>query len=1069
MLERVPVVAIAGVAGVGKTTLALALLDRLAAGGRPTAVARVEEGGGVGAALDALGAAVGSGVARSSPLEQRAAAVAAAMDACGTAALLDDAHRLADADALRLLRAMRLHLGRGRLLVTARRGFLLPPEELLDYGHVDLAGLRREPALAWMRELLDRGGGSCAGTGELEALHARLGGHPLLIKLSLGMRVTGHALPAADSIGFVEREMLAGLSREARAVLERLACGRMPLPPAALCDAAGGETPLAAALDDLRRRRLVEIDEHGGASIHDLVREHVLAAATAAAQARHHAACADFLRAAREAPGADPVARTDAVVHHLLLAGRVAEAAGLADAAADGAWASAHFEELSGWAQAIRGAGHELPVSLALCVSAALAREWRMDEARATLEDAERRAASGEKTLCLLARTRFHSASGEWSEVIAAHRALEAMPGISGTMVAKSAMNCVQAQLRIGLYRDAIATLGTMRGAGFAEYEHGIHTLFGTACLHLGRYRFARRAFDRGEAVSLRQGRAIWLFIARLQRALMTLFIDGPVAATAETAGVRAALVRPLESDSVDLELLEALVDAASGRTAAALRRLDALVAGMEGRQVSGDSVAMMLEARSGIRRDLGDLAGAEQDLRRCHAHARAVRMAPWRLQALLGLGHLAALRGRHLRARRLLEAVVRRFAAAGARREEMRAQGALSDLAVSEGRIAEAEGCARRSLELARAIGSRQAEARAARRMAECALADGRVAAAEEAAARARQLSAEAGDRRGEAGAAAVRVRALLAAGRPAEAVEDAAALAALAGACGHPALADEGRALEAVALVAAGRGEAAVRAARALREAPTAWVRALATRIGRGPGRGAAAGAGAEAALDPPGAARLRETIALLDGPRDLCEVLAPDGRFLVGDGEVSRFAPAGVDLHLDARTGVAFVRGRRLDLAARPVVRDLLAFFLERRPGMAADLDTIYRAVWRGSYEPLRHERRVYVTLRRLGALLGGDDLLVQPSKGEWCLRDGLRSTLVRRPRRRLPETLNARQAVLLRGLGADEPVTNASYRQRFKVHRFTATRDLAELVSLGLLLPAGTGRAIRYFLP
>lgn len=1065
LIGRLPVLVLTGVAGVGKTSLALALLERLGRAGARTGLARCGEGAGIGAALDGLADAAGVRVTRAAPLEVRAQAVAEAMDAGPVAVLLDDVHRLPVGALARLLRVLRRHLGRGRLICGARVDLDLLPEERLDYGRIEVGGLPRAPAIAWMRDLLERAGADVPGEDELRALHQRLGGHALLIKLSLGARVRG-AVAGGPAVGrdFIEREILAGLPAPARAVLARLACFRLPVPPAALGPGAHG-----AALGELGRRQLVDADAEGLLHVHDLVREHVLDTLSPAERARQHAACADWLLAAPMA-STDPVARVDTVIHHLLEAARPEQALALADETAETAVAGHRNEELLRWGERLSPGGRALPVRLALQLGTTYAREWRMAEAFATLADAERRAGPADRPLCLITRARLSVHVSEWPAVIAAFRELARTAGVSERQLLTVAGDCALAQFRVGSFRAGLGTLRRLR-AGAPDLGYVVAGVFGVGCLWLGHTRFSARAFARAERLADEAGVGSWGNACRIYRAYQAVLANGPRQAEGELARARAHITRPLPSERADLDLVGALLDQAAGRVAEALRKLDDLVLRLRETPLGVDSLLAALEARASLRRDAGEMRGAEEDLGECRSLASRHGMRPWRAVALMGRGRLLALRGQNRGARRLLLAAHAFFAAAGIRREQVRALGALSDLALLDGDALSAEESAGQVLNLARAHELAPLEARAQRRLAECAFARGNLALALELGGNAAERAADLGDRRGEVGAGGLLARVLLAEGRATEAAVAAARMAAAAEELGHGRLRDEMRALEAAALQVLGRGNRAAARGRVLRDSPVPWVRAFAARLLGAHDPRRAQLAEPVAVLDPAGAASLAELGASLEGTHAVREVYTSEGHFLVGEIEAGRFRPDGQDIYCDADQDHAFVRGRRVDLALRPVMRDLLCFFLQRPAGVAVDFDTIYRAVWGGAYEPLRHERRVYMSLRRLDALLAslaGERLLRQSAKATWGLREGLRCTLVRRPRPRLLETLNPRQTALLRGLGAGEPVTNASYRQRFKVHRFTATRDLAKLASLGLLTRAGTGRSIRYVL-
>lgn len=292
-LARVPVAVVCGLAGVGKSSLAYAVA---AAWAGPVVHARATAAG-PSALLDELRRALGA-VTELRTDDERAAALARALDAAGALAVVDDLHVLPDADQAWLLGELGAHLARGRLLATSRER----PASAQGYDRVEihLGGL---PARA-ARELwvaLDELRGPTAG---FQRAFDATGGNPFLLRRRHAGDPGGPD-PLAAAV--------AQLAPDRARLLGAIAVAKVPLGGEALAAVHGGEP--RAALTDLRRALLVDLDGEGRPLLHELVRDAALATLPPATRAELAAALAHALSGERT------VAAITAVAQHWLDAG----------------------------------------------------------------------------------------------------------------------------------------------------------------------------------------------------------------------------------------------------------------------------------------------------------------------------------------------------------------------------------------------------------------------------------------------------------------------------------------------------------------------------------------------------------------------------------------------------------------------------------------------------------------------------------------------------------------------------------------------------------------------------
>lgn len=292
-LDRVPVAVVCGLAGVGKSSLAYAAAAKWQG---PAVYARAT-GAGLSALLDELRRALGATTELRTD-DERAGALARALDGAGAVAIVDDLHVLPPADQAWLLGELGAHLERGRLIGTSRER----PASAQGYDRVEihLGGL---PARA-ARELwtaLDELRGATAG---FQRAFDATGGNPFLLRRRHAGDPSGPD-PLAAAV--------AQLAPDRARLLGAIALARVPLPADALAAVAGADP--RAALTDLRRALLVDLDGDGRPLVHELVRDAALATLAPATRAELAAALAAALADDRT------VAGITAVAHHWLDAG----------------------------------------------------------------------------------------------------------------------------------------------------------------------------------------------------------------------------------------------------------------------------------------------------------------------------------------------------------------------------------------------------------------------------------------------------------------------------------------------------------------------------------------------------------------------------------------------------------------------------------------------------------------------------------------------------------------------------------------------------------------------------
>jgi hypothetical protein len=136
-----------------------------------------------------------------------------------------------------------------------------------------------------------------------------------------------------------------------------------------------------------------------------------------------------------------------------------------------------------------------------------------------------------------------------------------------------------------------------------------------------------------------------------------------------------------------------------------------------------------------------------------------------------------------------------------------------------------------------------------------------------------------------------------------------------------------------------------------------------------------------------------------------------------------------------------------------------------------------------IWKYTYHPLRHDSVVYSTATAFRKLLGEKATWLETTEQGYRLRDGVSVRFQSLPQAS-PQTLSQtipradsshdarlslRQLKILNYLKDNESLDARTLKQLYKVSEITATRDLARLTTLRLVIRVGQGRATRYLLP
>lgn len=297
LLQKVPVVVICGVAGVGKSALAYRIA---AAWPGPRIHRRIAAGQPLGALCDDLRrecAATGD-LPEALDDPERLSALAARLDEAGTLVVLDDLHHLQRNEAEQLVGGLAQLLRKGRVIVTGRET-LVRRADGPDRAEVRLGGIDEASARELWRALDELYGPT---EGFEDARQAARGNPLLLRRAHAGGWMDSDPIAAA-----IER-----LSPDELLLAGALALSEIRLPVQALARLRGEGG--VDAIQGLVRSLVLEIGADGNCTLHDLFRDAVRSGMSAQARRDLHAALADLI----DPLPIDPVLKVREMVGHLL-------------------------------------------------------------------------------------------------------------------------------------------------------------------------------------------------------------------------------------------------------------------------------------------------------------------------------------------------------------------------------------------------------------------------------------------------------------------------------------------------------------------------------------------------------------------------------------------------------------------------------------------------------------------------------------------------------------------------------------------------------------------------------
>lgn len=381
------VLVLKGMEGVGKTSLALALLQDL-----PALYVACPEGG----RLEDLEAEI-RGEAADPAVSPRARLLGLVklLNEGRLTLCLDDAQNLPPESLGQLVRYLQTYLT-GHALVVTSEELPLPALDRVDLLELRLEGLSAEASQRLLQALVALHRLPEPDPATVASLATRAAGHPLMVKLAASLLVQ----PAGDAGGLLER-VQARLSEEERDVLELLSVAGGPVAVETL-------GPRAAVLEGLQRRFLVDPCP-GGVRVNRLLGRPL---AEAASPERRQALHRDL-------------AVGPSAFGHLLRAGdREAALRHLAEQAS-AMCSQGRYRQLVEGADRLQASGVVLPRDLALMKAHALANLGRWED---SLEILGPLADAGDGE-AVVARAGVFLNNGRWAEALAGYRkALTLLP-----------------------------------------------------------------------------------------------------------------------------------------------------------------------------------------------------------------------------------------------------------------------------------------------------------------------------------------------------------------------------------------------------------------------------------------------------------------------------------------------------------------------------------------------------------------------------------------------------------------------------------------------------------------
>lgn len=376
-----------GLAGIGKTSLALAFLKALREQ-QPdlhiTCVRCLEGWGFDDVAAEYDGAEAEGARVVPLALQDRMLAFVQRINQGKQLLFIDDVHVLPESELATLLRVLQSYLD-AHVLMTSRRELPLPAVEAVDICQEKVGGLGQSDAQHLVQSLLELHGDT---PDVPDAVIVRLildaAGHPFMLRMLASLVVTRSLDPAAFSRGTAAelRQWLLGsvmgeMEPAERTVLQVIASARTSLPGDVL-DAVAGASSLAETLASLERKFLVERESRDRVRIHQVLAEHVRSEMDGGRQRALHASLARHLR---DAGHAEPA------FHHAMEAGLVDDAAAILSTTAGSLCSRGLYISFLDDVKRLEAAGANVPPQVRLMQANALSVTGRGGEGLAILRE----------------------------------------------------------------------------------------------------------------------------------------------------------------------------------------------------------------------------------------------------------------------------------------------------------------------------------------------------------------------------------------------------------------------------------------------------------------------------------------------------------------------------------------------------------------------------------------------------------------------------------------------------------------------------------------------------------
>jgi DNA-binding winged helix-turn-helix (wHTH) protein len=167
---------------------------------------------------------------------------------------------------------------------------------------------------------------------------------------------------------------------------------------------------------------------------------------------------------------------------------------------------------------------------------------------------------------------------------------------------------------------------------------------------------------------------------------------------------------------------------------------------------------------------------------------------------------------------------------------------------------------------------------------------------------------------------------------------------------------------------------------------------------------------------------------------------------------------------DILIDEVNGTISVAKSTAAISNHTIVYPLLKYLLSRL-GEFFSKETLVTHVWHENYNPLVHDSRIYVAVRRLRDLLDKKSHLLVTKDGKYGMSSDTKFALIAEFRSN-PLQLSDRQKWVIKFIERNGRIERRTLAKHLKISPATAKLDLQDLVSRGLLVMNGSGRSSHY---